>query len=147
MSTNKSWRPLVILLLAATALWFVFGPVREARTGLLDRAPASTSTSSPGSRTSDAKSGGGRTPGSRTPTSRPSGGGIFDVLDEAAKRREQARSGSTRSASAAKSRPATSKAATSRKAASRGSDSRTDRDFTSSLQSALNRLHQHLVER
>ncbi len=123
---NRSWRPLVILLLAATALWFAFGPLRDARSGTAqERPPSNTSTTTPKARTPSHPSG-----------TRTSGGGIFDVLDEAAKRREQARTGTTGSAGVRQARHTNSRTTAKRPAANRLT-ARTDRDFTSSLQSAL----------
>lgn len=94
---RKSWRPLVFLLLAVTALWFVFGPMRHAREGTTPSAgPTSWGTAAPTvevTRNPD----GSVTRRTSIPTvyapapSDRSTGGLFDAIDEAARRREAAR--------------------------------------------------------
>lgn len=102
---KRGWRPLGILLLVVTILWFITGPLRSSGSSntsdssFWNRSPAPTAAptgGAPSPRVSSTTSPGGT--GSTDSTRRGEGGGLFGTVEDAKRRWEQARSDSSQSA-------------------------------------------------
>lgn len=101
----RSWRPLGLLLLVVTLLWFALGPLRTSGIGSSTSRPAWGSASPPATLpgSSAGASRGATDPQAdpqTDPQTDPDTGGLFGVVDEARRRYQQARSQDWRGMSA-----------------------------------------------